>query len=149
LERASTEVDLVPVLDDLDAILGYRVDPAPQLFHPVSVDPARTRPEFLGVHEVWRADPVNGDGGVGETLRQGSGRSGVIEMDVRYDDPVKIVDAVALQSLEYVGDLALRAGLDQRRLLAAYDERSGDPVEAVHLRIDDQWVFHSLASPCG
>jgi hypothetical protein len=73
----------------------------------------------------------------------------VIEVDVRDDDPVEVFDPVAFQSIQDGGDGALGTGLDQSRLLAAHDESSRDPVETVHLRVDDQRFVHSLTSPCG
>jgi hypothetical protein len=92
---------------------------------------------------------VDGDGRIGEALRDGPRGAGVIEVDMCDDDPVEVVDAVAFEPSEDVIDRALGPGLDESRLLAAYDESSRDPLGSMHLRIDDQRFVHSPCSPCG
>ncbi len=83
------------------------------------------------------ADLVHGHRGLGETLRQRPGRPGVVQVDVRNHDPVEMVDAGGIEAGQSVLEGALRARLDQGRLLATDDEDGGHLLVPVHLGIDD------------
>jgi hypothetical protein len=98
-----------------DSLGGSGYGPAPQLVHPILVDPFGAGQQFAGVDQVSGAVGVDEYGGA--LLSPPSGRTGMVEVDVGDQDVPDIagLDPVLPESSEKCGQGRGRAGLHQHR----------------------------------
>src|SRR5215207_10754063 len=85
-EDASGGLRLLPVLQDLDPLLGHRARLAPELFHPLAVDAGRALYELRGIGKMRVADLVHVEGRVRQQPREVSRSARMIEVNVRKED---------------------------------------------------------------
>lgn len=135
------EIDHFAIPHDVNAVLRKRIDARPQLLHAVAIDAGSARPQLGRVDEVGRTNLVNGHRRLGVASGECAGGSGMVEVDVRDDDPIEPLDVVCSKGLEDLVDRRLRSRLNQRSLFPPQQECAGYPGMTVHMSIDDRcWV---------
>src|SRR5919106_3378657 len=80
---------------------------------------------------------MHGNSCVREPASESAGRACMIEVNVSDKYPIETLDSVIGKAGQNMVDRGLRPRLNERGLVACYQERRSETVEPVHLHVDD------------
>ena len=125
----------------VNLVLGHRQHSSPQALHGVAIDPCGTGQQSIWGDQMRRSTIMNHHRG-SRFACQGTGRSGVIEMDVGYQDRGQAaeIEAQCANAAANAGKRRTGSGFDQDEtpVLEGYHEHPDRPSEAAVSGIDQK-----------
>ena len=123
--------DPLAVLYHMESLRGNRDDVADEALEAVPEDAARASQQARGVRQVRRAHWMDVDLELRPALQQRTGRAGVVEVDVRQQQPAR---RASCESLEQLLEAGARTAIDQD---VSADPRAEDARPPVVAQVDD------------